>query len=118
MRGSVLILILSLAIVSKLVGQTLPSSSIKVLGRCFGDSIVLRWAPDNDMGWRQLNKYGYRIERYTIIRDSAILEPKPMKLLTETPLKPALEKEWKVWMEKDNAVAVAAQAIFGESFEV
>jgi len=118
MKGSILILILSIIIFSKIFGQSSATPSIRVIGKCFGDSIILRWAPDNASAWHQLNKYGYKIERYTIIRDSSILEPKPMKLLNDAPLQPAPEKEWKVWMEKDNATAIAAQAIFGESFEV
>lgn len=88
---------------------------IRVISRAHKDSIVLRWAPSAPAAWQLLNKYGYRIERYTIGRDGQMLEQKPMVVLVNG-LKPAPQTQWELWMEKNDMVAVAAQAIFGEEF--
>jgi hypothetical protein len=39
---------------------------IKMKARHYKDSVVLRWAPLNPLEWAQMNRYGYRIERYEI----------------------------------------------------
>lgn len=90
---------------------------IKVLSNAHKDSVVLRWAPSSPVSWKLLNQYGYRVERYTIIRDGAVLEEKPMAVLSEV-LKPAPQSQWEFWMDRDDMVAVAAQAIFGEEFQI
>ncbi len=90
---------------------------IMVKAMAAGDSIVLRWAPSSAVAWKILNKYGYRIERYTIVRDSAVLKDKPVVVLTSAPLKPAAQAQWERYMDNDDYVALAAQAIFGDSFE-
>lgn len=37
--------------------------SIYVLARSYGDSVVVRWAPDDYVPWKFLNAYGYMVER-------------------------------------------------------
>ncbi len=88
--------------------------SIKVMARAFGDSIVLRWAPNTPTSWLTLNTHGYRIERFTMVRDSVALKEKPMKVLING-VKPS---ELALWapLAKDEMVAITAQAIFGKSF--
>jgi uncharacterized protein len=88
--------------------------SIKVIARSFGDSIVLRWAPNTPTSWLALNTHGYRIERYTMVRDSVVLREKPMKILING-LKPSELASWAPWA-KDEMVAITAQAIYGKSF--
>lgn len=90
---------------------------ILVKARPAGDSIVLRWAPSSAVSWKILNKYGYRVERYTIVRDSVVLKDKPVVVLTAAPLKPAVQGQWVKYMDDDDYVAIAAQGIFGSSFE-
>src|SRR5689334_14708717 len=41
-------------------------SGISVIARAYGDSIVLRWAPQQAWAWHKLNIIGYRIERIDI----------------------------------------------------
>lgn len=89
--------------------------SIKVIANAHKDSISLRWAPASAVSWKLLNQYGYRIERYTIMRDSLLLQEKPKKILIEQ-VKPASQHHWEKFMN-DDYVAVAAQAIYGQSFE-
>ena len=38
-------------------------SPIHLLARTYGDSIVLRWAPEDYVSWKYLNRYGYDLYR-------------------------------------------------------
>ena len=38
-------------------------SQMHLLARTYGDSIVLRWAPEDYVSWKYLNKYGYTLYR-------------------------------------------------------
>lgn len=56
------------------------SYKLQVLARAYGDSIVLRWAPEEYVPWRFLNGYGYVIERMDATSDEdsdtlAIVKP-------------------------------------------
>lgn len=93
------------------------NASIKLLGHAYKDSVILRWAPSSPSAWRLLNKHGYRVERYTVTKNNKILDPKPMVILSQL-VKPAEQKEWEKWIDQDDYAAVAAQAIFGEGFEL
>ena len=77
--------------------------------------IMLRWAPPKAAHWIKNNKYGYVIERYTILRDSSRVYP-PEKYVLANNIKPAPLNFWENISEKDNYAAVVAQAIYGESF--
>ena len=81
--------------------------------------IMLRWAPVNEESWRYGSKYGYVLERRTIVRDEKLLTgPEQIKSFQSFPfIKDSLVHWEKVAMYNDNA-AVMAQAIYGESFEV
>jgi uncharacterized protein len=91
---------------------------IQVLSRTSADSIVLRWAPIETNYWMAANKHGYTIERYTLIRDGKSLSTPERKLLTPAPLKPYPESQWEVIVNNNKYVAIAAQALLGESFEL
>lgn len=93
-----------------------PNYKIHVLAKVTDAEIVLRWAPDNAIAWHYANKYGYTIERHTIIRDSKQLIPADKKTLTKN-IKPANKEQW-AKAEKNKYNAIAWQAIFGEKFEV
>lgn len=92
--------------------------AVKVQGQATSKSIKLRWAPNSPGVWQLANKYGYSIERIALSENGKAIA-KPVKiLLNKTPLKPAQESAWTYAMDQDDNVAVAAQAIFGEDFEV
>ena len=93
-------------------------NTIRVIAWPQGDSIILRWAPTSPAAWRLLNKYGYRIERYTILKDSVVLQNKPMVNLGPRPITPSEQKLWIPFGEHDDFVTIAAQSIFGETFEI
>jgi uncharacterized protein len=91
---------------------------IAVVGRAFKDSIQLRWAPLNYATWKLANTNGYKIERYVMVRDGKVLrEPERMQM-NALPLRPLPEEQWKTLVTKDKYNAIAAQALYGDRFEV
>lgn len=103
--------------VGKSAGQT-GRASVKVLSRVQKDKILLRWAPDQPLAWKKANKYGYSVERYTIVRNGQILPVPEKKQLIPAPFKPQPLAQWEAIVQKSDQAAVVAQALYGESFEV
>ena len=94
------------------------SNTTMIISKHYGDSIVLRWAPLSPAAWNLCNKYGYTLERYTITRDSVLLDTKSRMILTPIPLKPKPLEDWEELIETDPFSAIIAQAIYGENFDV
>ncbi|MGK7391632.1 MAG: fibronectin type III domain-containing protein [Candidatus Cyclobacteriaceae bacterium M2_1C_046] len=92
------------------------TASIEIIGKLNGDSVTLRWAPSNAIAWKLGNKYGYNIYRYSLrsVSDSLITE----KQLIATGVKPLPYDDWEPLVKNDKYAAIAAQALYGESFEV
>lgn len=111
----ILVIIVSVISITCSVAQ---ENVIHVMAYPTKDSVVLRWAPSTPLAWKLLNKYGYRLERYTIVRDDAVLENKTLVNIQPVPWKPKPQAEWQAQVEKNDLVALAAQAIFGETFEI
>jgi fibronectin type 3 domain-containing protein len=88
-------------------------AGVRLLCRPLRDSIMLRWAPTNKQTWDLGNKYGYIIERYTILRGGKLTDDRERILLTAVPQKPAPLGEWERY-EDNRYVATAAQCIFDE----
>lgn len=109
------IIALILSLVS-LVSSAQDEAKIKVIARPYQDSIKLRWAPDNPVAWHFLNEYGYKIERFTLMRNDELLE-EPDSLILPNTFKPEPLKKWEPYADNDY-VAIAAEAIYGESLEV
>ncbi|UXP33660.1 hypothetical protein N6H18_06800 [Reichenbachiella agarivorans] len=79
--------------------------------------IYLRWAPENAVSWQLANKYGYTIERFRIMQNGRLVDSPERKVLLPYALKPSPLENWEPYSD-DDYVGVAAQAIYGESFEV
>lgn len=92
--------------------------SIKLIARPFKNSVMLRWAPTTPVAWKYLNKYGYRIDRYTILKNSLLVEKPVKKVITPAPIKPWEPEKWKKMIDTSDNAAVVAQAIYGETFEI
>lgn len=90
--------------------------AVEVIGRADKHQITLRWAPNEPYAWRTSMTYGFAVERYTIMRDSVLLT-RPEKGEVRT-IKPWALADWKQLTEEDDYGAIAAQAIYGETFEV
>lgn len=95
-----------------------PPHTIYMVSRACGDSIMLRWAPANYESWQRGNKNGYFVDRYTIIKDNRPYPDRRAIRLNRHTIKPISVDEWEKMAEYDNYAGVAAQAIYGEDFEV
>lgn len=93
-----------------------PSVQLKV--RVQKDKILVRWAADSPIAWKRANAYGYIVERVTLKRDGQLLEKPEVIKLTTNPIKPAPFASWENVVANNDNAAIAAQAIYGESFEV
>ena len=96
-------------------GQT---PRIRLLSRAKQHSILLRWAVTTPGAWLVSNKYGFRIERYTVLRDNKLLAVPEKKILSPTPIKPLPLPQWVTIVKNNNYAAVMAQAIYGQDFQV
>ncbi|MCD0469155.1 hypothetical protein [Flavobacterium sp. JAS] len=90
---------------------------IQVIARIQKNKILLRWAVNDPLAWKKLNKYGYSLERYTVTRDNKTLE-KPEKLVLAQVIKPEPLEAWEKLIEINDEAAIVAQALYGEEFAV
>ena len=93
-----------------------PVYDFTVIARSYGDSVVLRWAPQNAGVWLSANYYGWNI-----IRDKSASEIKEgdtvfTKVLNAKPIKPLTLDEMMQRYDSTNFyVGAAAQALYGPS---
>lgn len=105
-------IIISAFVIGCFYGSALAEEAgVKLLCRPLRDSIMLRWAPTDKQTWDLGNKYGYTVERYTILRKGQLTDDRERIVLTAVPQKPAPLEEWERY-EDDKYVATAAQCIF------
>ena len=113
----ILLFILSTALPLRLTAQS-DSAQVSVRSRAVGDTVYLRWAANSAATWRQTNRNGFTIMRYTVMRKGELLPQAEAKQLTEQPIKPRPLDEWEPLAVKNNFAAIIAQALYGEGFEV
>ncbi len=83
----------------------------KILVRSYGDSIVLRWAPEKSFIWILSNYYGWNIS-CPKEEDSADTIP----FLNTKPIRPYTLEEFQQHFDSTNLMAgVAAQALYGDN---
>lgn len=82
--------------------------SIHAITRTYGDSIAVRWAPDDYASWYVLNGYGYIIKR--ICYDDPEQDSDTLAIVTTASL-----EEFERFAANDTLAAAAAQVIYGES---
>jgi len=93
-------------------------AEINLVGKSYGDSIVLRWAPTTPGAWFYLNKTGYTIEK-TSFQDEGDFDPATYQKITELPIKPLPLEAWEPIVKNGpdkELSAIAAQALYGKSF--
>lgn len=84
---------------------------LQMLARSYGDSIVIRWAPDEYVPWKFLNGYGCYLIREE--RDSEEIDD------TLALLKPLNKYEFaKLFSDTDTMAFAAMQTIFGEGTQM
>ncbi len=80
--------------------------------------IQLRWAVNTPMAWKQSNKFGFTVERYTVVRNGEILNQPEKVLITTSPVKPQPLDNWQALATTNNFAAVIAQALYGQDFKL
>lgn len=105
------------AIASNGQPDSLIRERIAVTARASTDSITLRWAPATFDTWQRGNQYGYRVERYTIARNGHLLTPAVRHILDPT-VRCLPEEGWESLVKRNRYAAIAAQALYGEAFQV
>jgi fibronectin type 3 domain-containing protein len=103
---------------SQAVDSTRFAEHIAIAARPSADSINLRWAPLSFSVWKKGNEHGYVIERYVMVRNDKVLTTPEKTVLTVIPLKPLPEEKWEPIVKTTNYAAIAAQALYGDKFEV
>lgn len=96
---------------------------IAMIGKSYGDSIVLRWAPSSVDLWLSLNKTGYSIVRMEMALDTqfgiSLIDTTSEIVLVDSlnPILPwSLERMSKVLTAEDTMSLIAAQGMYGTSF--
>ncbi len=108
--------VISKAYAQKEIGNE--PAEVKAIATVTKKNIMLRWGVTTPTAWKYSNKYGYIIERRTIVKDKIVLRQPTVKILTTSPLKPKPMMEWKEFTERNTNAAIAAQALYGDQFEV
>ncbi|MEP2772956.1 MAG: hypothetical protein ABJH05_12465 [Fulvivirga sp.] len=112
------VIVLVISIIGSWVHAQDSIPKIEVLAKASKNDIKLRWAPNSPVAWQRLNTYGFIVERSTIIRDGMLLNDVEKKVLTPLPIKPRPLNDWESIVDENDYAAVAAQAIYGETFEL
>ncbi|MEM6829038.1 MAG: hypothetical protein AAF551_00890, partial [Bacteroidota bacterium] len=99
------------------MGSAQQQSELQLVARPTPTTIKLRWAISDPLGWKLANQYGYMIERYTVVEGKKVLDQRIKKVLTSRPVMPAVLPDWEPYID-DDFVAIAAQALYGEDFEL
>lgn len=94
-------------------------ASVAVIARSKGDSVWIRWAPNDPLLWQAGNKYGYRVERITVARDEKLLfgSNRVITMVADS-VKPFTIAQIEPFIEQDQYAAIVGQAIYGDDFEV
>ncbi len=102
-----------------ILGSYGQENKIHVVARAFPNKILLRWSPPSAIAWYYLNQYGYRIERYTIYQnDNLIQDPMSTHRVLSDKILPWNKQSFVNVIDTNNYLAIVAQSIYGESFEV
>jgi hypothetical protein len=97
---------------------TKPEAAIKVVSKVDSETVFLRWAPDDPAAWKLLNGKGYRLFRYTLSINGKMIKNAKKTRTELTTIFPEPLEAWKSYIRTSDEAAIAAQAIYGESFVV
>ncbi len=87
-----------------------------LMGKYFGSSVVLRWAPKTAAAWQKADTAGYQLYRFEFNEQDKEMLNHPTQLTTE-PIKPLTLGQWKQKFKPDDtAAAIAAEVLYGKKF--
>jgi uncharacterized protein len=93
------------------------AKSFILMGKYFGDGVVLRWAPKTTEAWEKANTTGYEVYRFDYDVNDKQLLSHPVQL-TAKPVKPLTLDEWKQQFKPaDTSAAMAAELLYGKKME-
>jgi hypothetical protein len=94
------------------------AASVRAVGRAQQQKkqVLIRWGVTDARAWKLSNQYGFKVTRFTVIRDKVMLTTPERKDLGV--FKPAVAAAWEKAAGEDEYTAIIAQALYGESFEV
>ena len=81
-------------------------------------AIRLRWTTTDAMAWKYSNQHGFKLERYTVLRDKQRLPKPEYKLMNGAIIKAKPLDQWKELAGQDNYAAIIAQALYGKDFQL
>lgn len=90
--------------------------SIILKSRVKDDMVHLRWGVTDKMVWKHGLEHGYIVERITIFKEGNQLSQPKKEILTGRAIKPKGLLEWESLVQTNDMAAVAAQAIYGDTF--
>jgi fibronectin type 3 domain-containing protein len=105
-------------VIASWAAQAQDTLKIRVRANIKKDMIQLRWAVNSPIAWKQSNRHGFRVERYTVVRNNVVLPVPERVVLTPQPLKPQPLNNWQTLAIANNYAAVIAQALYGEEFQL
>ncbi len=95
-----------------------PDAHLKIKACVTESSILIRWAPVDELSWLDGKKYGYVLEKY-VVKDTSGWHDYPSKELPAgSVLFPAKPEKWTDYIRQSDYAAVIAQALYGERFSL
>lgn len=91
-------------------------NSLVILAKPKADGIWLRWAPVEVSQWQLGNKYGYAIERFTLLPNGD-LEMSSKTTLTPTPIKPYTEEQFSKLENASDETLAIEELLYSETFK-
>jgi uncharacterized protein len=99
-------------------GEATPGqAAIRVIANPRENKIMLRWAPTTPGAWEYANRYGYSLQRVTLLRGNTRVRVNNKVMLTQNLIARPLAA-WETEVKKNKYAAVAAQALYGKTFQV
>ncbi|MBY0425124.1 MAG: hypothetical protein K2Q22_05760, partial [Cytophagales bacterium] len=97
--------------------NTITSSGVHAMACVKNDRVLVRWSPTTPIAWQYAIKYGYLLERITIVKNGKLVPPKSAKKLS-IPFKLAPQADFTsaFFATKDSMIAIGLQASYGKSF--
>lgn len=92
------------------------ASNLVIKHRLKENKILLRWGAVDKTSWKLGVSQGYIIERVTLERDGTLIMTGEVKVLSGGPIKPKPIMDWESLVQTNDMAAVAAQAIYGDTF--
>jgi hypothetical protein len=91
------------------------NSTLQVVSFIENNRVLLRWAPKNSINWLLGNKIGYSVFRKVVMRNGIVIQSVDSILVGK--YYPLPLQKWNPFSDS-SYYAVAAEAIYGEGFEI